>query len=961
MGDIVSIAADQPFAAALAKGLLERFGARGLGRLRLLLPSRRACSVMQDAFLEATAGGSLLLPRLRAVADIDDELDVLDPGVDLEVPPALSPLRRQYLLFALVRRVDTHMPHEQAFRLAESLGELLDELADEDVALDDLLALEVPDAAEHWQRVVAFLRIVAAAWPAIEAQEGAISAGERRRRVLGAVAEHWRMEPPAAPVVIAGVTGSVPAVAGLIRTVLDLKEGLVVLPGCATPTELDGARRQGPTHPQWAFHRLLERLEVAPDAVATWPDAGACRSARERLLTAAFAPAQPPPPLDDLEPALADVETVEAPDQASEALAIALALRGTVERGRTALVVVPDRSLGRRVSAELARLGLQVEDSAGRPLDQTAPGVFALLAAHACLDAEPTVPWLALLKHPLARGGRDAASCRRLARRLELGLRAGVPAAPGWPSLETAAGTEPALREWFEGLATAMSPLRALGAQENASPSALLDAFEPALVALATDDAGDASELWAGVAGEALIDFLDALRRATSDAEPIAPAAFTPMLASAMAAQPVRRVETGHPSLRLLGRFEARMQTADLVVLAGLNEGAWPPAPEPGHWLGRAQRLALGLPPVEQHTGFAGHDFVQLAASAGRLLLTSSRRDATGAPAARSRFLDQLERVLRRLGPATAIPPSVALAWALTLDRPEDQPRPWARPRPTPPLDARPTRLSVSDVEGLVHNPYAVYARRVLGLRPLDPPCRPVDARERGTIVHAILDRFERQHALPWPGNALDRLLDDARAVFAEHQLGDAVTALWWPRFQRVARWLVATEPARRAGVRRVLSEQEVRGRIDLGSHEIALHGRIDRLDIKEDGQAALYDFKTGTAPKPPAVHSGERPQLPLLAALLAAAPPDEAVGAIDHLAYLELRGGEPAGAEVGLGEGVAELVAATRDGVERLLRAYADPAVPYLPVPRPAASPQPDPFAVLSRDREWLDAEAER
>lgn len=955
MGDVATIPADRPFAATLAAGLLARFGARDLARVRLLLPSRRACLRLQDAFLDANDGRALLLPRLLPVGDVAEDQGLLDAAVEWRVPPAMGELERRFVLFELVRRVDAALPHEQAFRLADALAGLMDELADEGVDLVRLTELDVADVAEHWRDIAKFLELLARQWPAIAAGMGVVARREQRRRLLAAVARSWREAPPG-PVVLAGVTGSVPAVAELIAAVADLPEGLVVLPGATSP----GDGGLGPTHPQWGFRRLLQRLGRADVALPAWPEGAGPPSPRRQLLEAMVAPAAAPVTDVDLDAALAGITVIEAPDVASEALAVTLELRRVLEGEGRALVVAPDRQLARRVAAELARWGLVVEDSAGQPLDQTAPGVLALLVAHACLDAEPLVPALAMLGHPLARAATDAATCRRRARRLELRLRRGLEAAPGWAGLAAAAAAEGgATAAWFAGIEAVTARLRGFRGAPAVPLADLVEALVAVLDAVARDEAGGDGELWAGVTGVALADFLSELRAACGDTRPIAADAFAPILASAMAAQAVRRMQAGHPQIEIVGRFEARLAAADLVVLAGLNEGGWLPQPDAGPWLGRRQRDELGLPPPEQHVGFAVHDFIQLAAPAPRLVLTRSERDSAGAPTRRARLLDQLDRALERRSAGRRAAPSPALGWARMFDRSPRPPRPWPRPRPTPPLAARPDRLSVSDVERLIHNPYAVYAERILGLRPLDPLDRTVDARDRGTLVHRALDSFAQAHPDALPDDVAAAIVAAAAPILDPERLGEAVVALWLPRLRRIAAWLAQTEPERRAGRVRVLSERPLEATLELRTGFVRVRGRLDRLDVGPDGGAALYDYKTGTPPRRTEVEAGDRPQLPLLGWLVEQSTLDGLTPVVERLVYLELKGGEPAGRDLAVGEPAGPLVAETVAGLARLLQAYADPAVPYLAVPRPAASAFPDPFAPLARDQEWLDAEA--
>src|SRR3546814_18359639 len=65
------------------------------------------------------------------------------------------------------------------------------------------------------------------------AATGHIDRADRRNRLLDRVTKGWRVAPPARFVVAAGVTTAAPAIARLLRTVAELDNGIVVLPGLA--------------------------------------------------------------------------------------------------------------------------------------------------------------------------------------------------------------------------------------------------------------------------------------------------------------------------------------------------------------------------------------------------------------------------------------------------------------------------------------------------------------------------------------------------------------------------------------------------------------------------------------------------------------------------------------------------------------------------------------------------------
>lgn len=337
-----------PFAATLAAGLLARAGAEpeALARARVLLPTRRSCLAVRDAFLAATGGRPLLLPRLVPLGDLDeDELALSEAGgLDAAgLPPPMPPLRRQLLLARLVlawsrarsRREGAGMAPDQAARLAAELARLLDQVATERLGFDALATLVPEEYARHWQITLRFLAILKRHWPRLLKSEGALDAAERRNRLLDAQAAAWEKVPPGFPVIAAGSTGSIPATARLMKVVAGLPAGCVVLPGL--DLDLDDAEWQAlaETHPQFGLKRLLARLDAIRADVRPWPGTGALpASARVRLLRTALNPAASAPRPDETldASATAGLTRVDCADAREEAGVIALVLRREIGR-----------------------------------------------------------------------------------------------------------------------------------------------------------------------------------------------------------------------------------------------------------------------------------------------------------------------------------------------------------------------------------------------------------------------------------------------------------------------------------------------------------------------------------------------------------------------------------------------------------------------------------------------------
>lgn len=979
-----------PFADTLAAGLLARAGgaAEALARMTVLLPTRRACRALREAFLRQSGGRPLLLPRLHPIGDVDEEELVLTAGeydagdAIAEIPPAISSLRRRLLLAELIHKFEerrgSDVTPDQAAWLAADLAGLLDEMQTERREAAGLAVL-VPDRfAEHWQHTLTFLGIVTEEWPKILAAEGALDPAAHRNRLLEAQAAAWRAKPPAAPVIAAGSTGSIPATADLIATIAGLPHGMIVLPGL--DTMLDDAAwvdvEKAPSHPQHGLARLLARLGIARKDVAPWSSGDAAKDnidvvfaeARLTLLSAALRPAEaaarrPGEGLsaETVARAFADhVTYLECTNPREEAAAIALALREALDiPGKTAALVTPDRDLARRVAAAMRRWTIEIDDSAGVPLAATPPMTFLRLVLEAASESFAPVPLLAMLKHPLAAAGRAPGAFRSRVRALEKAALRGARPKAGLDGLRDVAASHAVL---IDGLAYRLQPLTAALAAERLPVETLLRAHVEAAEALAADEGGDgAARLWAGEAGEAAARFLDELVSALRNSAPIRPRDYPALLEALLAGAVVRPRYGTHPRLAILGPLEARLQRFDLMVLGSLNEGSWPVAIAADPWMSRPMRQDFGLPLAERRIGLSAHDFAQ-AAMAPRVLLTRALRQG-GQPTRPSRWLLRIEAELDGLGLFEKESPYKLTSWRSTdyqaLARALDAapPRPAERPAPCPPVSARPRKMSVTQVELWRRDPYAVYARHILGLKPLEPLDADPSAAELGSALHDALAAFiERIGGGAVPDDAIAQLVADGDAALKQLLERPGVWAFWRPRIARIARWFAGAETARRlAGTRPLATEIEGALAFAAQAGPFTLHGRADRLDRHADGTLAIIDYKTGALPQNIEIELGFAPQLALEAVLAEAGAFDGHAGKVSALEYWRLAGRDGGEIKSIDGRAVRALIDAAREGFAALVESYDRPAKRYPASPRPARAARFNDYIQLARTQEWI------
>ncbi len=987
--EIYTIPAGVPFADALAQGVLSRYADSDpltISTLTIMLPTRRGVRAVREAFLRVSGGAAMLLPQLRALGDADAEdlAFTTEGGTDiggadaLDLPPPIAAKRRQFLLMRLIKAWgdarDVHYPPASTARLAAELARFLDQIESEQLTghlqQSALAALAPESFAAHWQETLEFLKIITTAWPEILREEAAMDPVAHRNAMLHALAMRWQDNPPSGPVIAAGSTGSVPATAELLEIISRMPQGMLVLPGLDQTLDAQSWQALDPGHPQYGLARLLTRLGIERDAVRAWPGYGfTANSARAKFLSEALRPAETTDAwreaaqhlLPHLDAALQGLSRIEAPAPREEAASIALAMREVLETpGKTAALITPDRGLARRVAVELGRWGIEADDSAGVPLAQTQVMVFIRALAVMVADDFAPVPLLAANKHPFAAAGINPADWRRLTRDFERWALRGPRPAPGIAGLRTAIEIQPA-HAFVERLAQCAAPLIKC-MDPNICPftdyiDALLESAEN--IAATADETG-AVRLWRGDDGDAAARFFAEIREHADLCEPMAPAAFPALLDALLEGLAVRPRYGLHPRLFIWGPLEARLQHADRIILGGLNEGVWPATANVDPWLNRPMRQRFGLPAPERRIGLAAHDFVQ-AASGPDVILTRSRKQ-DGAPAAPSRWWLRIENLLTGMKADSRLDGNNPWTdWAVQLDAPVSV-MPQSQPCPRPPVAARPRSLSVSDIAILIRDPYAIYARHVLGLRVLDPLDTEIGAAERGTVIHQILEKFVRARQGQLKLEDLTTLRDIGRQHFDALLSRPGVRAFWKPRFDDISDWFLNWDMQNRQNGA-VPVGLEVKGEREFlaPGGPFRIRAIADRIDHAADGGLVIYDYKTGYNPSKQQIDSGFAPQLPLEGAIAQAGGfTGIAVGEVTKLALLRIRGIDPAGKEEEIPkekQPPGEMIEEAWQGLCKLIDHFDNLSTAYVSRRAPMFTRDNGAYDHLARVREWSGA----
>ncbi|MBV8850633.1 MAG: double-strand break repair protein AddB [Methylobacteriaceae bacterium] len=985
----------------------------------IYVPTRRSRAALIAALRDALGKPAIILPRILPLGAMEaSEAPYFDESADDDAafnsPRAIADTERRLILADLVLKwaegvkhaivsIDErgHRTHDHnetlivattpadAWSLAGDLASLIDELIIEDITWKRVTDVGTGEFDQFWRITTDFLDVAIEQWPRILSERGFVDRATRQVAFAEREIARLRSGDAQGPVIALGSTGTNKATARLLAAIAHHPQGAVVLPGLeremdeAAWAEIADARpdrvESGFGHPQTALKRLMPVLGIARGEVEGLGAPAPALAARARLIAEALRPADTTDRWREFQAsfrqsfaqALDGVAIVEAAHEGEEALALAIRMRAALESpDATCALITPDRDLARRVGAELKRWNIEVEDSAGEPLGRTAYGTFARLVL-AAARGDDNAALVSLINHPLACFGLPRDVVAQIAGSLEIGvLRAAIPRGNdprdslqaakhaaqdrhGHPAARRIASAQwDRIEDLLRRIASALAPLRAKHDDLAAWIAAHRTALD-AVCARARKQPPGADE----DAMHALFDEFEAVQSPKMRFDLESYGAFFDRIA---AERTLRGPASAHPRLQMLGLLEARLISADMILLGGLDETIWPPAANVDAFLNRPMRQALGLTPPERRIGQTAHDFTMAAGARDAVFSRALKRG--GAPTIPSRFLQRLEALAGEAIEPCRTRGAHLLDLARHLDRPAATKK-IPRPEPKPPIELRPQKLSVTRIETMRRDPYAIYAESILRLKPLEPLNFQPGARERGTYIHAALEEFAKAHRIgALPRDARVRLLNLLRDELTDFESDQDFQAFDWPRIEKAVGFYLGYEAERRPVLQSILTEQ--RGEIKIllaDSSTFTLSAVADRIEIAQDGCVRVVDYKTGTTPGLDEVRVGFAPQLTLEAAMVAeGAFPEIGKREANEALYLKLGGGD-GGKKIELDwskgkrkEGFADVVARHRQELETLLNQFRQHDTPYLPRPFPKYASKHSDYDHLARVKEW-------
>jgi len=264
--------------------------------------------------------------------------------------------------------------------------------------------------------------------------------------------------------------------------------------------------------------------------------------------------------------------------------------------------------------------------------------------------------------------------------------------------------------------------------------------------------------------------------------------------------------------------------------------------------------------------------------------------------------------------------------------------------------------MSASAVENWMRDPYIIYAKYILKLKKLDELEQDLSLKDYGTIIHAVLEKFNNRHPADFPKNAKAELLELGREYFAENKVAMETRAFWWPTFEKTVDWLVGAERNYRPQVRKVHSEIEGSFSFEAPAGKFTITAKADRVDETTDGKINVIDYKTGYARSVKEVEGGYAPQLPI-EGLIAKFGGFQNIPAteVGRLIYWQLGRQETV-----IENNMNELLDKSYERIVTLASVFDFEKTAYISQPNPKQAPKYSDYEHLARVREWSVTENE-
>jgi len=958
---IESIPFGLPFLKTLAQELASEYALQPieLAKVSVILPTRRSCRVLKNEFTQwsKTAKQTIFLPKILVISDLIQP-SLLDSEMSTALGAGISYDARFGLLMQLVKgqlsknQNDRKVDHHHAVQLTQALIELIDEMHTESADFEKITSLVPEDYSEHWKESLEFLRIISQFWPAILQDKTMHDHKALLNHGIQALIDKWKTNPTPYPVVMAGVTGSFPQARKLICEVARLNHGRVILSGFDHHLQEDAFEDMTPAHPQYVYKNLLDDLKIDANQIKRIGDSETTLNHQNRLSLLSKSHENRLHAIGEAGLEFDEkLGLIECDSLREEALTVALLIRQGIEDPQKKIALItPHRPLADMVKTELLRWDIVPDDSAGYALIETALGAYFLLLNAVCLGRFSAASFLSLLKHPMTLYEYDSQHKEALCLMVEMSIFRQPLSPQTFDDFCARCESDLSDNQQYDALSQVLIVIKEYRQYLRGSYrlEKLVRAHESLMNGLALGVAFEEYE-----EKQAFDDFLQNLKAASSDFGELAAQEYSTLISQLMSRHIVRQPQGYHSRVFVLGPMEARLQHFDRVIVAGVNEGIWPREKEDSPWLSRNMRRELGLPDQEQYIGFSALDFYS-ACAMEEVIITRTTK-AGGAGTIPSRWVARLKICLDQLNSEQKSSPFQEFVRIAAQLAKEQGPIRIQQPCPMPPVHLRPRRLSVTDIEKLIRDPYQIYCKHILKIRPLNDLDVGLENTAFGNLIHNIFETFVKTTVQQKIPHTLEHLIEEGKRQFVPLWSYPMVKQFWWPQFVNIAEWFYQQDLRQREISKAHHVEIQGTVKIQSANGPFTVFGKADRIDVLNDHSLEVIDYKTGMIPTMKDVEQGIAIQLPLegMIATWGGFSEIQSGMPVSVMSYWVIKGRYAGNERVELKK--TEILSEQIETIiQDLAEQYDKADTKYTSIPRPEIAPTYNDYEHLSRIKEW-------
>lgn len=931
MGLIYSIPPEYPYLRMIANYILKHYSSN-LGKLKILLPTRRACRILQEELIINSGKNTIILPEISPISDINNPLDDPESQNNSFV---IGKIEQQLILTNIIHQ-NNIIPFtiQQSCALSKKLGALFYEFESQNITINKLYNITKLDSAEHWLKIAEFLKNAYLQWQQNLNEIGKITAINYRDQLIQK--EITQLQHRTTPTIIAGSSGSVNVVRELISTIYRHPNGVIFLPSLDLPEHLN--QELPVTHICFHIKRLLDYCNIDLKDITSLAEISLKISDRGKFLTQTFIDNQKYSKLNT-ENALIGISYIKSTNLFEEAAKIAFLAKEILDnpenKDKQEIYIITNNSiLIEKVSIFLARFSIKLDRTDGLSLLKTLPMRFFLEIWEVINSNFQTQKLIALLKHPYLISNEIS--------QFEIEILRGPEIHGGLEALQQKilyASVE--IKNWFEKFINAIKPLLSI----TQSP---FFSFNEAIKAHIMAAENLTSQIWQDFGGAELAQIFTELLQSKYTTEPIDSDAYYTLITEFTSSEKVWN-KTGDAKVFVTNPIEARLINAEHIILASLNDGDWPRHEESDPWMSKAMRKDLGLVDVDEDLSKSIHDFY-LTLHAKNIYISRSTK-VSGAETKPSRFLMRLLSSIEKSGNLKSIIPDQNLHNQTSLFFKTEKHKPSTEIEAKAKLKDWPRYIAATHIELLMRNPYSFYARKILNLYKLDDLAAEPSVAEFGNFIHEAIETYSNLYQEnKEPEELFETMINIGNDILNNYGYSPATINLWWPKFKNIMAAFIKYDEECRKNLQRIFTEHEGKLQLNIAGHNINLTAKADRLEITNNKKLHVIDYKTGIVPSHKHVGLGISPQL-LIEALIASEGGFKDIDNINgfELIYIKIAAGKPHIKE-NLIQQNPNFLKETKEGIISLLSYFLSDEAVFLSNPDRRIAPQYNDYAYLAR-----------